>query len=339
MGDRYLIERPAEDRLADGAERLDERRLRGPPRHVAGLEMNFGDALVVADQEAEQHLRQVAPGLDVEPPHDPEVDGDDIAVSVHQQVAGMQVGVEEAVPEDLVEEGAGRLAQHRVRVVPGGDQGLALVDRDTLHPFEGEHAAAGAPPVHGRHQEAGIFGEVLAQLRGGGRLEAEVHLDHHALGEGMYHLDRAEPPPGGQRPLGERGQPVEELEIALEGALDAWPENLDRDRLARRGDREMHLRDGRRGDGLVGKLPKEGVQRDAELGFDDGPRRARVEGRQTVLQVRERGSGLLAHQVRAGGKRLAELDEARAEHLERTGEPLPRRGPVPACAAPCRRER
>ena len=105
-----------------------KRRLRGPPRHVAGLEMDVRHALVVADQEAQQHLGQIAPGLGVEPAHDPEIDGDDIAVRVHQQVAGVQVGVEEAVPEDLVEEGARRLAQHRVRIVAGGDQGVALVD-------------------------------------------------------------------------------------------------------------------------------------------------------------------------------------------------------------------
>ena len=102
----------------------------------------------------------------------------------------MQVGMEEAVPEDLVEEGAGRLAQHVVRVVAGRDQGVALVDRDTLDPLQREHAPAGALPVHRRHQEAGILGEVLAQLGGRGGLEAEVHLHHHALREGADHLDR-----------------------------------------------------------------------------------------------------------------------------------------------------
>ena len=184
---------PAEDRLADGPQRLDERRLRSPARHIAGLEMHLGHALVVADQEAEQHLRQIAPGLGVEPTHDPEIDGDDIAVRIHQQVAGMQVGVEEAVPERLVEEGACRLAEHFVRVMAGRDQGVALVDRDALDALQREHAAAGPPPVDRRHQEACVLGEVLAQLGGGGGLEAKVHLDHHALGKGTDDLDRAEP--------------------------------------------------------------------------------------------------------------------------------------------------
>ena len=76
----------------------------------------------------------------------------------------MQVGVEEAVPEGLVEEGACRLAEHLVRVVAGRNQGVALVDRDALDALQREHAAAGPPPVDRRHQEARVLGEVLAQL-------------------------------------------------------------------------------------------------------------------------------------------------------------------------------
>ena len=215
------------------------------------------------------------------------------------------------------------------RVVPGGDQGVALVDGDALDPLQREHAAAGAPPVHRRHQEAGVLGEVLAQLGSRRGLEAEVHLHHHTLGEGADHLDRPQPAPGGQGPLGEFRHPVEELEIALQGALDAGPQDLDRDRLARGGDREMHLRDGGGGDGLVVEFAKERLKGCAELGFDDGARGLRVEGRQTVLKRGEGGRGFLAHQVRPGAERLAELDEARPQHLERAGEALPRRAQPP----------
>ena len=114
----------------------------------------------------------------------------------------------------------------------------------------------------------------------------KVHLDHHALSKGADDLDRAEPAPGGQGALGKLRKPVEKLQIALEGALDARPQDLDRHRLAGRGDREVHLRDGGRGDRLVGERPEERVERHAELGLHDGPRGLRVEGRQAVLQCR-----------------------------------------------------
>ncbi len=96
------------DRLADGAHGLREQLHRLMRRHVAGLEMDGGGAVVVARDEAVQDLGEEAPLLGAEPAHDAEVDGDDAALLVDQQVALVHVGVEEAVAHGVAQERAQR---------------------------------------------------------------------------------------------------------------------------------------------------------------------------------------------------------------------------------------
>ena len=55
-------------------------------------------------QKAHQDLGQMAPRRQVEPTHDAEIERDDGAVGADQHVAGVHVGVEEAVAKHLVEE-------------------------------------------------------------------------------------------------------------------------------------------------------------------------------------------------------------------------------------------
>ena len=81
--------------------------------------------------------------LAVDPAHDAEIDGDDGAVGVDEQVARVHVGVEEAVAERLVEEGsASPCAASRLQVVPGRvDRARDRSMRDAVDPFDGQHAA------------------------------------------------------------------------------------------------------------------------------------------------------------------------------------------------------
>ena len=95
----------AEDRLADRAQRLGEGLDVAVARHVAGLEMHLGDAVVVAAQEADQDLGVDPAGIGVDPAHDAEVEGDERAVGAELQVALVHVGVEEAVAQRVGEEG------------------------------------------------------------------------------------------------------------------------------------------------------------------------------------------------------------------------------------------
>ena len=74
-------------------------------RHIAGLEMHFGDAPVIARDEAVEDFGEKPALLEAEPPHDAEIDRRQAAVAVDEQIARMHVGMKEAVAHA---HGAGR---------------------------------------------------------------------------------------------------------------------------------------------------------------------------------------------------------------------------------------
>ena len=98
------------DRLADGADGLREILDRMMRRHIAGLEMHFGDAAIVAGDEAQQDLGEEAPLLHAEPAHDAEINRDQPAGIVEEQIAGMHVGMEEAVAQRVAQKALDHLA-------------------------------------------------------------------------------------------------------------------------------------------------------------------------------------------------------------------------------------
>ena len=87
------------DRFADGAERLGEIFDPIGMRHVARLEMDLGHPQVVSADEAVEDFRQEPALLAPEPAHDAEIDSDDAAVTVDEEIALMHVGVEESVAQ------------------------------------------------------------------------------------------------------------------------------------------------------------------------------------------------------------------------------------------------
>src|ERR1700682_2413068 len=98
------------DRLADGADGLGKILHRMMPGHIAGLEMHLGDAAIVAGDEAQQNFGEEAPLLHAEPAHDAEIHGDKPAGVVEEQIAGMHVGMKEAVAQRMAQEALDHLA-------------------------------------------------------------------------------------------------------------------------------------------------------------------------------------------------------------------------------------
>ena len=172
LAQRDLGQRQAQDRLADRPAGLLERLQVLVGRHVAGAEEHLGDAHIVAAEEAHQDLGQMAPGLEVEPAHDAEIERHDDALGIDQHVAGVHVGVEEAVAEHLVEEHGRGLGHDRVRIVAVRDQPRALVDGKARDALEGGDALGGAAPVDAGHAKALILGAVGGELGGSGRQAA-----------------------------------------------------------------------------------------------------------------------------------------------------------------------
>ena len=158
--------------------------------------------------------------LAVEPAHDAEIDDRDRAVGVDEHIAGMQIGVKEAVAEHLVEERARPpCCSSAIDIVPGGEQRRAVVDPDAGDALGGQHRAPGAPPIDPRHAKARVAGEILGELGGGRRLEAQIHLELRPIAPGSRTTSTgfSRRSAGRVRSIEPR-QPAEQVEVAGKGA-------------------------------------------------------------------------------------------------------------------------
>ena len=186
-----------------------------------------------------------------EPAHDAEVDGDQTAAVVDEQVSRVHVGVKEAVAQRVAQECLDQHAAEFWQVETLRHETGAVGQRRGVDPFQGQHFLGGAVPVDRRHAEIRIVLGVLGHFRERRRLETEIHFDHHRAAQRVDHLDEAEPPRFGDRfSACTRGE-GESAEIGVEALFDAGPQNLDRDGacLARSLDRgAMHLRNRGGGD-------------------------------------------------------------------------------------------
>jgi hypothetical protein len=261
----------------------------------------------------------MTPFLLPQPAHDAEVDRDQFAGVVDEEIAGMHVGVEEAVAQRLAQKGLNHRAGEAREVEALGLEPGAVGERRGLDPFEREHVARGAVPVDRGHAEIGIVLGVLGHFRERGRLEAQIHLDRDRAAQRLHYLD--EPQPArfrGQLLGGARGED-EGVEIDLEAPLDARPQHLHRHRAAAaigcdRGAMYLRDRSGRhrrpeRGEQLADRLAQRGF--DGALGLDLRERR------HLVLQRLEIARQADADHVRPRGQELAELHIAGAEAGER----------------------
>ncbi len=168
-------------------------------RHIAGLEMHLGGAVIVAGDEAVQDFRQEQPFLGAEPAHDAEVDGNQPAVIVDEQIARMHVGVKKAVAQCMAEKGLDQRAGELGQVEALGEQARPIGQRRRVDPFQREHFLGGAVPIDGRHPEIRIVLGVLRHFGERRRFEAEIHLDHDGTPQSVDHFDEPQPPRfGGQ---------------------------------------------------------------------------------------------------------------------------------------------
>ena len=116
--DRDLLDRQAADRLAGGAQSGRELVDVVMRRDILRLEMDFGDAAVIAGDQPVEDLGEPDARAAVDPAHDPEIDRADPSVGKREQIAVVQVGVEEAVDHRLAQEGANQDAASALQSCP-----------------------------------------------------------------------------------------------------------------------------------------------------------------------------------------------------------------------------
>ncbi len=160
--------------------------------------MRLRDAPVVAVEERQEILREVALVALAERAHDAEVEGDvaalRFALGADENVARVHVGVEEAVAEHLREEDLHARTGERGNVDPLLFEVFPLRNRDAVHPLHHHHPLRAKVPVHLGHDEQARAREVAPQLAGVRRLAQQIELLFQVMLEFRDHLLRLEAP-------------------------------------------------------------------------------------------------------------------------------------------------
>ena len=317
---RDLAQRPVEHRLAAGAHGAFQ--LFGPRvgRHPAGFDMQLGHPAVVALEEGQEVLCQVALVMVGERADDAEVQRD-VAIEVvrpvaHQDVARVHVGVEETIAEDLREEDLHPVTRELFQVDAGRAHAVELADGDALDPLHHQHVAAAVVPVHLRDaQQRGAL-EVALELIGVGRLAHQVQLVVQVVVELVDHFHGAQPPGVGRQAHGQRGAGAQQAQVVLDHVQHARAQHLHGHLGAVVQAGTVNLGDGGRGDGLAAELGKGLLQPHLQPALDLGYGLIGRERRNPVLQQGQFVGDVGRQQVAPGGQHLAELHEDRPQALE-----------------------
>ena len=200
--------------------------------HVTGLEMHLRGAVVVASDEAEQNLGKKTPLLTPEPTHDAEIDGDKAPGVVDKQISRMHVGVKEPIAQRMAQERLDHRAREMLEIETFGFEARTIRERNGFDPFEREHVAGGAVPVHGRNAEIRIVAGILGHFGERGGFEPQVHLQRHCAAQCVHHFHQSQAAPFGRNHLAATCCEGECIEIDLEAPLNAGPEHFDRHRAA-----------------------------------------------------------------------------------------------------------
>ena len=324
--ERDLGQRPVEGGLEHDADLGLELVDAGVRRHPAGFDVRGRDAVVVAAEEREEVLRQEVLVALGQRAHDPEIDGDVLAVvrrrGGDEDVARMHVRVEVAVAEDLREEELDAGAREPGNVHARLAQPLHLRDRDARHPLHHHHVGAAVVPVHLGDEQQRRALEVAPQLRAVRGLAREVELVAQGLLELAHHFARPQPLAVRPELLHEQRAGVQQRDVLLDHLRDVGPQHLDRDRRSVGQLGEVHLRHRRARDRRPVERPEHGVHRLPVQPREFREHLFRRERRHAVLQLGELVGDVLRQQVAPGRQHLPELDEDRPEVLEREAQPL-----------------
>ena len=324
--ERDLLERLVEDRFADRAHgrfQFVDARVYG---HPARVDVQPRDPVVVALEEREEVLGEVVLVARVERAHDAEVDRRvDRAFGIlrlHEDVPGVHVGVEEVVAEHLGEEDLHAVFREYPDVDVAPAQLVHVVDEHAVDAFHDHHVGTAVVPVHLRHVEQLRPREIALELRRVRRLAHEVELvDDRALVL-AHDLDRTQAMAFARIIASEVREDVHDLEVALDPLAHAGTHDLDDDFLARAQPRRVHLSDRGGGERLVVEAVEHLLGGPAIGALDDEFRVLYRERRHAVLQLGELVRDVGRQQVAPRGQGLAELDEDRAELLEREPDPF-----------------
>ena len=161
LGDRDLVQRQVEDRLADRAAGLGERVDRAPPRHIAGLEMHLGDAAGNRRSETRSACPRGNSGsARSSRPMMPKSTTASAPSASTNTFPGCRSAWKKPSRKTWLKKDAGGVVQQVGDRMPGRDQPVAVIDPNAGDALGRQHRAPGAQPIDLRHPEGRVAGEI-----------------------------------------------------------------------------------------------------------------------------------------------------------------------------------
>src|SRR5215210_2355983 len=302
---------------------VDEARLVGVAGDERERDDQSGNVVGAVLRHREQQQPEPPADLVGEPADEAEIEQCQPAVVGEQDVAAVRVGVIDAPhrhlphvrPEQRARQGRAALA---VQPVTGLD--LPAVDA-----LQDQHALGDPRAHHLRYDELRLLSHDPPDQLGVGSLLDEIELRAQVRRELVD--ERVELQQAGSlgASLGHLRRRTEHAQVQLDLLEHPWTAHLDDDLATVREQRRMDLRDGRGRQRLLVDVREHAG---ADVALDDRAKLRERHGSDVVDEPAELLEVDVGKQVGAGGEDLAELDERRAELLERLPElarPLGRR--------------
>src|SRR6266545_2768294 len=255
-------------------------------------------------------------------PGEPEVDEPDLIGPEHEDVRGMRIAVEEAVPEDHRHPGLRDHLRQALALLEGVAGLVDVGEPPALDELQRQHPGPRVAPVDARDVDVRMAREVAVERLGIAPLEPVVELLADGARELVDDLADVDEVEGAYALLDDPRSLVEEAEVGFDLLRRARALHLDGHGMAVREDGAVHLADRRRRDRLGVELDVEALDRLAELLEHHALDLLVREGAYVVLEAPQLGDDVRREDVGPHREQLAELDEGRAQLLEELAEVL-----------------
>ena len=210
------------------------------------LEQRIHLAIWILAGEGEQRPYQLLLDARSDRAHHPEIDDADPLPRLDEEIAGVGIGMKEAVSEDHLEHHACAVHRHPAAIEPGGIQGGKVIDLDAIDPLQGEHPIRRLFPEHAREGDGLITGKIGAEALSVPPLLDVIGLGPQRMRKLVDQADDVVLLRHRPAPAGVRGQIAQDLQVLFDLVGDGGPLHLHHHRGAVSQGGGVHLADRRR---------------------------------------------------------------------------------------------
>src|ERR1700730_13938046 len=251
-----------------------------------------------------------------EPTQHAEIDQRDAVAGQAHHVAGMRIGLKEAVHQDHLEHGIHAACGDGLAIEARVVDGRQIVAADALDVLLHIHRAARPFPEYAWDEHVEIAGKVAGEAFRVAYLHCEIKLALERAAQLAYDVDRPVPPHLGYLLHGETGKMFEDPQVGGDLWRDSGAANLQDYRRAAGKGGPVYLRDRGGGVGFALKIGKPLNRRPTERLFDLRQKIVERHRRHLAVQPVELIGPRRRQKVLSCREHLAQLDEGGPEFLQ-----------------------